>query len=95
MDRKSYDKGCAGMKFIHAKSGEAYSFMHVGIDEATLDPCVTYAEARGNRIWTRSAKEFFDGRFVTEEKYQRMQEEAALAKNEALRKTSTTRKGGK
>lgn len=67
------------MRFIHTKSGEEVKFLKLGRVESSLDPVVVYETAHGE-IWTRPAKEFFDGRFITIEAHVKSIEDAKEAK---------------
>ena len=45
------------------KNGSTYRVMYIAIQEADMSPVVVYQLAAGGPVWSRSAKEFFDGRF--------------------------------
>lgn len=52
------------MLFLHVKTGHVYEFKGLVITEATMEPAVMYyAPGFEDMVFTRPAKEFFDGRF--------------------------------
>lgn len=52
------------MIFKHLTTGGVYSILAIGLEEATLTPVIVYQDAHTAQVWTRPAKEFFDGRFA-------------------------------
>ena len=78
------------MRFVHVKSGEEVKFLRLGLDESTCKPVVVYESLRGD-VWTRSAEEFFDGRFITTQESEKLKAEAAAAKAAALTRPSRKR----
>lgn len=52
------------MIFKHLKTDGTYSVLAMGLEEATLTPVIIYQCAKTGQVWTRPAKEFFDGRFA-------------------------------
>jgi len=54
--------------FWRHRKGSLYEILGFGIQENNLVPVVIYREIKGETIWTRPCKEFFDGRFTRETK---------------------------
>lgn len=50
------------MHVRHTKTGGIYSVVALAVQESDLTPVVVYSDGHG-QMWTRPAKEFFDGRF--------------------------------
>lgn len=48
----------------HAKSGGVYAIVSLALREIDGEPMVVYRRKNGTTTWVRTAKEFFDGRFV-------------------------------
>ncbi len=51
------------MLMKHKKTGGVYQITSLAIQEATMEPAVVYSSVETGALWTRPAKEFFDGRF--------------------------------
>ena len=51
------------MLMKHQTSGNVYRVQMLATEEATMEPVVVYSCATTGMLWTRPAKEFFDGRF--------------------------------
>ena len=51
------------MLMKHKKTGGSYKVLLIAIREADLAPEVVYQEVETGAAWTRTASEFFDGRF--------------------------------
>jgi hypothetical protein len=51
------------MHVRHKKTGNIYAVFALQVRESDLAPLVAYQSVQGGPIWTRPAKEFFDGRF--------------------------------
>ncbi len=51
------------MLMRHKKSGDVYRVEMFVTDEANLAPLVVYSDVETGTLWSRPAKEFFDGRY--------------------------------
>lgn len=51
------------MLMRHKKTGGVYRIEMLITNEADLAPLVVYSDTKTNTLWSRPAKEFFDGRF--------------------------------
>lgn len=51
------------MLLKHKKTGGVYRVTALAVQEATMEPTVVYCCVNTGAVWTRPAKEFFDGRF--------------------------------
>ena len=51
-------------KFRHVKTNGIYELLHEATNETDLTAIVVYRDFVSGKIWTRSAVDFFDGRFL-------------------------------
>jgi len=51
------------MLMRHKKTGGIYTIQMIITNEADLAPTVVYSDRETGTLWSRPAKEFFDGRF--------------------------------
>ena len=52
-----------GTKFRHKKTGGVYTLESYATIEATMTQAIVYRHFKTGKVWVRSEKEFFDGRF--------------------------------
>lgn len=56
------------MIYRHVRTKKLYKLLYIGLLESTLEEVVVYEGFDTKQVWVRPKEEFFDGRFVKEDK---------------------------